>query len=200
MSRQPRDRPPSVVGAARRHGTVGIPTAGVARSPGGVRSPVWLQRADDLRPDHWSDRVRAFTNRVCLPRHIRADRLETAVAAADPSAAPDLLVIGAGAAGSTVAFEAAARGARVALAERWKVGGTCLNAGCDPTKTLVRSAEVLRLARTADRFGITVAAATVTATCAMPGSTSSRPTPGSARRTRLRRPGDSSGRSGSSSP
>jgi len=82
------------------------------------------------------------------------------VAAADPSAAPDLLVIGAGAAGSTVAFEAAARGARVALAERWKVGGTCLNAGCDPTKTLVRSAEVLRLARTADRFGITVAAAT----------------------------------------
>ena len=75
-----------------------------------------------------------------------------------PSADPtyDLLVIGAGAAGSTVAFEAAARGARVALAERWKVGGTCLNAGCDPTKTLVRSAEVLHLARTAGRFGISV--------------------------------------------
>ena len=83
------------------------------------------------------------------------------MAAIEPSAHRDLdlLVIGAGAAGSTVAFEAAAKGARVALAERWKVGGTCLNAGCDPTKTLVRSAEVLHLARTAERFGISVPAA-----------------------------------------
>jgi len=68
----------------------------------------------------------------------------------------DLVVIGAGAAGSTAAGEAVGRGARVALVERWKVGGTCLNAGCDPTKTLVRSAEVLHLARTAGRFGIAV--------------------------------------------
>lgn len=68
----------------------------------------------------------------------------------------DLLVIGAGAAGSTAAGEARLRGARVALVERWKVGGTCLNAGCDPTKTLVRSAEVAHLARTAARYGIAV--------------------------------------------
>jgi pyruvate/2-oxoglutarate dehydrogenase complex dihydrolipoamide dehydrogenase (E3) component len=68
----------------------------------------------------------------------------------------DLVVIGAGAAGSTAAFEAIGRGANVALIERWKVGGTCLNAGCDPTKTLVRSAEVLHLACHAARFGVTV--------------------------------------------
>lgn len=68
----------------------------------------------------------------------------------------DLIVIGGGAAGSTVAFDAVRRGVRVALVEEWKLGGTCLNAGCDPTKTLVRSAEVLHLARTADRFGLTV--------------------------------------------
>lgn len=68
----------------------------------------------------------------------------------------DLIVIGAGAAGSTVAGEAVGRGARVAMIERWKVGGTCLNVGCDPTKTMVRSAEVLHLARTAQRFGIAV--------------------------------------------
>ncbi|MDQ3539164.1 MAG: FAD-dependent oxidoreductase [Chloroflexota bacterium] len=68
----------------------------------------------------------------------------------------DLIVIGGGAAGSTVAFDAVRRGVRVALIEEWKLGGTCLNAGCDPTKTLVRSAEVLHLARTADRFGLTV--------------------------------------------
>lgn len=71
----------------------------------------------------------------------------------------DLIVIGGGAAGSTVAFDAVRRGARIALIEKWKLGGTCLNAGCDPTKTLVRSAEVLHLARTANRFGVTVAGA-----------------------------------------
>ena len=68
----------------------------------------------------------------------------------------DLVVIGAGAAGSSVASAAAERGFSVALVEEWKVGGTCLNIGCDPTKTLVRSAEVAHLARTAARFGIDV--------------------------------------------
>jgi mercury(II) reductase len=68
----------------------------------------------------------------------------------------DVVVIGAGGAGSTAAFELNAWGAKVALIERWKVGGTCLNVGCDPTKTLVRSAEVAHLARTGSRFGINV--------------------------------------------
>ena len=68
----------------------------------------------------------------------------------------DLIVIGAGAAGSSVASAAAERGFSVALVEEWKVGGTCLNVGCDPTKTLVRSAEVAHLARTATRFGLEV--------------------------------------------
>jgi pyruvate/2-oxoglutarate dehydrogenase complex dihydrolipoamide dehydrogenase (E3) component len=74
----------------------------------------------------------------------------------DAGASYDLLVIGAGAAGSTIAFEASARGTKVALVERWKIGGTCLNAGCDPTKAMVRAAEVAHLARTAGRFGIDV--------------------------------------------
>jgi pyruvate/2-oxoglutarate dehydrogenase complex dihydrolipoamide dehydrogenase (E3) component len=72
----------------------------------------------------------------------------------DTSTSFDLIVIGAGGAGSTVAGEANNRGARVAMIERWKVGGTCLNVGCDPTKTLVRSAQVLHLARHEERFGI----------------------------------------------
>src|SRR4051812_39554753 len=49
-----------------------------------------------------------------------------------PGAPYDLIVIGAGAAGSTAAAEARGQGARVAMVEQWKVGGTCLNAGCDP--------------------------------------------------------------------
>jgi pyruvate/2-oxoglutarate dehydrogenase complex dihydrolipoamide dehydrogenase (E3) component len=68
----------------------------------------------------------------------------------------DLIVIGGGASGSSVASGAVEEGLSVALIEEWKLGGTCLNAGCDPTKTMVRSAEVLHLARTAHRFGISV--------------------------------------------
>ena len=48
----------------------------------------------------------------------------------------DLIVIGAGGAGSTAATTAVSMGKRVALIERDKLGGTCLNYGCDPTKTL----------------------------------------------------------------
>jgi pyruvate/2-oxoglutarate dehydrogenase complex dihydrolipoamide dehydrogenase (E3) component len=76
--------------------------------------------------------------------------------AAGPSAPYDLIVVGAGAAGSTAASEARGQGARVAMIEQWKVGGTCLNAGCDPTKALVRAAYALHEVRTASRFGIEV--------------------------------------------
>jgi pyruvate/2-oxoglutarate dehydrogenase complex dihydrolipoamide dehydrogenase (E3) component len=76
--------------------------------------------------------------------------------AAGPAADYDLIVIGAGAAGSTAAFEARGQGARVAMVEQWKVGGTCLNAGCDPTKSLVRAARVMHEARTANRYGIAI--------------------------------------------
>ena len=73
-----------------------------------------------------------------------------------PGAPYDLIVVGAGAAGSTAASEARGQGARVAMIEQWKVGGTCLNAGCDPTKALVRAAHALHETRTASRFGIEV--------------------------------------------
>ncbi len=66
----------------------------------------------------------------------------------------DLIIIGGGSAGSVAAASAVSRGARVAMIERWKIGGTCLNVGCDPTKELVRSAEVMHLSRHADQFGI----------------------------------------------
>jgi mercury(II) reductase len=66
----------------------------------------------------------------------------------------DLAVIGAGSGGDGVARPAAARGLRVALIERDKLGGECLNYGCDPTKTLYRSAEVASLARRGHEFGV----------------------------------------------
>jgi pyruvate/2-oxoglutarate dehydrogenase complex dihydrolipoamide dehydrogenase (E3) component len=68
----------------------------------------------------------------------------------------DLLVIGSGAAGSTAAETAARRGARVALVERDRLGGTCLNYGCDPTKALLHAARLLHQARHAGRYGICI--------------------------------------------
>jgi dihydrolipoamide dehydrogenase len=54
----------------------------------------------------------------------------------------DIAVIGAGTGGYVAALRAAQRGARVALVEKERVGGTCLNHGCIPTKALMRDAEV----------------------------------------------------------
>lgn len=66
----------------------------------------------------------------------------------------DLLVIGAGAAGSAAAHTAASQGARVLQVERDKIGGTCLNYGCDPTKTMLHIAQELYRARHSQQFGL----------------------------------------------
>src|SRR5262244_3330875 len=71
----------------------------------------------------------------------------------------DLVVIGAGSAGFSAAITAAHQGARVALIGSGTIGGTCVNIGCVPSKTLIRAAETLRNARVAARFaGITAEA------------------------------------------
>lgn len=66
-----------------------------------------------------------------------------------------ITVIGAGPGGYTAAFDAARRGAEVTLVESRWLGGTCLNCGCIPTKTLKSSAEALEAIRRAAEFGIT---------------------------------------------
>ncbi len=66
----------------------------------------------------------------------------------------DIAVIGGGPAGYVAAIHAAHLGAKVALVEKGRLGGTCLNRGCIPTKALARSAEVLLEARAASNFGI----------------------------------------------
>lgn len=66
--------------------------------------------------------------------------------------ANDLVVIGAGSAGFSAAIAAADQGAQVALIGSGTIGGTCVNAGCVPSKTLIRAAETLNNARVAARF------------------------------------------------
>lgn len=66
----------------------------------------------------------------------------------------DAIVIGAGQAGPALAGRLTAAGMRVALVERGRVGGTCVNAGCIPTKTLVASAYAAHVARRGAEYGV----------------------------------------------
>jgi dihydrolipoamide dehydrogenase len=66
----------------------------------------------------------------------------------------DVVVIGGGPAGYTAAIRASQLGAKVALIERDKLGGTCLNRGCIPTKTLLRGVELIGLVSKAKDYGI----------------------------------------------
>ena len=68
----------------------------------------------------------------------------------------DIIVIGAGPGGYTAAIRAAQLGRKVALIEKDEIGGTCLNRGCIPTKTLHASAKLFSKIKKADHFGISV--------------------------------------------
>ncbi len=68
----------------------------------------------------------------------------------------DVLVIGAGPAGATAALKASALGARVALVDKRRTGGTCTNTGCVPTRVLAITARLLRDIRGAGAYGIEV--------------------------------------------
>ena len=66
----------------------------------------------------------------------------------------DTIVVGAGQTGSPLAARLAEHGRRVLLVEREHVGGTCVNYGCTPTKTMVASARAAHVARGARRLGV----------------------------------------------
>lgn len=73
----------------------------------------------------------------------------------------DLIVIGAGPGGYEAAAYAAKLGKKVALFEKNELGGTCLNVGCIPTKTLLRSAKALEDCHEAKLYGVHTAEATI---------------------------------------
>jgi pyruvate/2-oxoglutarate dehydrogenase complex dihydrolipoamide dehydrogenase (E3) component len=68
----------------------------------------------------------------------------------------DAIVIGAGQAGPALAARLSGAGWRVAIVERSRFGGTCVNTGCTPTKALVASARVAHQARHAADFGVSI--------------------------------------------
>ena len=73
----------------------------------------------------------------------------------------DSAIIGAGQAAPALAVKLAQRGEKVVLIEAQRLGGTCVNNGCTPTKTLRKSARVAYLARRASEFGVDVGPVTV---------------------------------------
>ena len=68
----------------------------------------------------------------------------------------DAIILGSGQAGVPLAIKLAAAGRRVLLVEREGPGGTCVNTGCTPTKTMIASARAAHVARTSGRLGIRV--------------------------------------------
>src|SRR5947208_5117580 len=68
----------------------------------------------------------------------------------------DAIVIGTGQSGPSLAVRLANSGRKVAVIERHLVGGTCVNTGCIPTKTLVASARTAHVARRAADYGVII--------------------------------------------
>src|SRR5688572_25818669 len=99
---------------------------------------------DDRSPAHSVDHDQRLIDQVC-PEEWR-----------NPSPAPlyDLVVIGGGTAGLVCAAGAAGLGARVAIIERKRLGGDCLNTGCVPSKALLRAARAVDAAQTAAAAGV----------------------------------------------
>ncbi len=73
----------------------------------------------------------------------------------------DAIIIGAGQAGPALAERCAKEGLKTALIERHRFGGTCVNVGCVPTKTLVASARAIHMARRGAEFGFDAGAVQV---------------------------------------
>jgi pyruvate/2-oxoglutarate dehydrogenase complex dihydrolipoamide dehydrogenase (E3) component len=68
----------------------------------------------------------------------------------------DAIIIGTGQAGPPLARRLAAAGMKIAVVERGQFGGTCVNTGCIPTKTMVASAYAAHMARRAAEFGVVI--------------------------------------------
>src|SRR5438309_3666501 len=71
----------------------------------------------------------------------------------------DAIIIGTGQSGPSLAHRLAAAGMKIAIVERGKFGGTCVNTGCIPTKGMVASAYAAHMARRASAYGVDIGGA-----------------------------------------
>ena len=87
---------------------------------------------------------------------VTSPRRDAVMNAESSGSAYDAVIIGTGQAGPALARRLAAAGRSVAIVERGLFGGTCVNTGCIPTKTLIASAHAMHMARRAGDFGVVV--------------------------------------------
>src|SRR5881392_3897705 len=66
----------------------------------------------------------------------------------------DVVIIGGGPGGYVAAIRSSQLGLKTAVVEKGKIGGTCLHAGCIPTKALLRSAEIYSQTKHAEQYGV----------------------------------------------
>lgn len=144
-------------------------------SPRPISEYAFLSDCDGAGLVHRSGRV----DRMCLPRFDspalfagllddsggrdqpgRPDRLDSTRRTA-VTTRYDNIIVGAGQAGPSLAGRFEQQGQPTAFVERQKVGGTCVNYGCTPTKALVASARIAHQARRAGDFGVDVSGVTV---------------------------------------
>jgi len=112
-------------------------------------APFCCDLAIDARPGRASSYTRGFDT-------LLADRLEREVRKGAAMPEFDAIIIGTGQAGPSLARRLAAVDKRVAIIERKRFGGTCVNTGCTPTKTMVASAYAARLANRAAEYGVLI--------------------------------------------
>jgi len=117
------------------------------RSVPGVREVLEVSHANALarvaaRPEATTERIEHAVARAGFQAHVRKDPATAAPAViARREGDFDLIVIGGGSAGFAAAIKGSELGARIALVEGGTLGGTCVNVGCVPSKTLLRAAE-----------------------------------------------------------
>ena len=66
----------------------------------------------------------------------------------------DVIIIGSGQAGNPLMFELASRGQKVAMIEKNELGGSCINFGCTPTKTLIASSNLYHRIKNSEKLGV----------------------------------------------
>lgn len=108
-------------------------------------------------PDYYQKRLAGSVGQADVPTPIRPGSDHGAITAIPRGDGDfDLVVIGSGGAAFAAAIKASDFGATVAVLERGTVGGTCINAGCIPSKALIRAAESLHQAQQTPFAGISV--------------------------------------------
>jgi dihydrolipoamide dehydrogenase len=117
----------------------------------GIISNIFIEEGSEVS----SNQLLFEVNALQAEASAQSAKPESSVAVQQAHAmSTDLLIIGAGPGGYVAAIYAAKKGLQVAMIEKEELGGTCLNVGCIPTKSLVKSSDICHSLKNSSLFGI----------------------------------------------